>query len=104
MLEAKMQQTCTLKKLLDGVFLIPTLDDLSWTLPTDRRHRVIPAVKEHVADANFQCDDEGIKLQARVNSHVALVSLNLETNALKRYRYATTPCGLASNSRVAPQS
>ncbi|KAK4334091.1 Proliferating cell nuclear antigen [Rhodotorula toruloides] len=43
-------------------------------------------VKELVTDANFDCSDEGIKLQAMDNSHVALVSLNLAKTGFSEYR------------------
>ncbi|KAI5480477.1 proliferating cell nuclear antigen (pcna) [Pseudohyphozyma bogoriensis] len=61
MLEARLQQAETLKKVLD-------------------------AVKELVTDANFDCSDEGIKLQAMDNSHVALVSLQLNSSGFQDYR------------------
>ncbi|BGP24168.1 proliferating cell nuclear antigen [Rhodotorula toruloides] len=61
MLEAKLEQAELLKKILD-------------------------AVKELVTDANFDCSDEGIKLQAMDNSHVALVSLNLAKTGFSEYR------------------
>ncbi|KAG8832677.1 proliferating cell nuclear antigen [Serendipita sp. 399] len=46
----------------------------------------VTAVKELVTDANFDCDDEGIRLQAMDNSHVALVSLNLKSEGFEEYR------------------
>ncbi|KAK0188226.1 proliferating cell nuclear antigen, N-terminal domain-containing protein [Armillaria mellea] len=61
MLEAKLQEASVLKKLLD-------------------------AIKELVTDANFECNEEGINLQAMDNSHVALVSVLLEAPGFKRYR------------------
>ncbi|GAA6064738.1 hypothetical protein JCM10212_005317 [Sporobolomyces blumeae] len=61
MLEAKLEQAELLKKILD-------------------------AIKELVTDANFDCSDEGIKLQAMDNSHVALVSLNLAKSGFNEYR------------------
>ncbi|TFK37662.1 proliferating cell nuclear antigen, N-terminal domain-containing protein [Crucibulum laeve] len=61
MLEAKLAEAGTLKKLLD-------------------------AIKELVTDANFECNEEGINLQAMDNSHVALVAVNLEAVGFKRYR------------------
>ncbi|KAF5380186.1 hypothetical protein D9615_006185 [Tricholomella constricta] len=61
MLEAKLSEAGTLKKLLD-------------------------AIKELVTDANFECNEEGITLQAMDNSHVALVSVLLEATGFKRYR------------------
>ncbi|KAG6907678.1 hypothetical protein DXG01_007781 [Tephrocybe rancida] len=61
MLEAKLAEAGTLKKLLE-------------------------AIKELVTDANFECNEEGITLQAMDNSHVALVSVLLEATGFKRYR------------------
>ncbi|KAG7444254.1 proliferating cell nuclear antigen [Guyanagaster necrorhizus] len=61
MLEAKLQEASVLKKLLD-------------------------AIKELVTDANFECNEEGINLQAMDNSHVALVAVLLEAPGFKRYR------------------
>ncbi|RDB30609.1 Proliferating cell nuclear antigen [Hypsizygus marmoreus] len=61
MLEAKLAEAGTLKKLLD-------------------------AIKELVTDANFECNEEGITLQAMDNSHVALVAVLLEATGFKRYR------------------
>ncbi|KAJ7367741.1 proliferating cell nuclear antigen, N-terminal domain-containing protein [Mycena albidolilacea] len=61
MLEAKLAEAGTLKKLLD-------------------------AIKELVTDANFECNEEGLNLQAMDNSHVALVSVHLEAAGFKRYR------------------
>ncbi|GAA6013970.1 hypothetical protein JCM10207_000189 [Rhodosporidiobolus poonsookiae] len=48
--------------------------------------KVLDAVKELVTDANFDCSDEGIKLQAMDNSHVALVSLELQRSGFAKYR------------------
>ncbi|KAF8211701.1 proliferating cell nuclear antigen, N-terminal domain-containing protein [Mycena galopus ATCC 62051] len=61
MLEAKLAEASTLKKLLD-------------------------AIKELVTDANFECNEEGLNLQAMDNSHVALVSVHLEAAGFKRFR------------------
>ncbi|GAA5834702.1 hypothetical protein JCM11251_003637 [Rhodosporidiobolus azoricus] len=63
-------------------------------LPTDEARlesaellkKILDAVKELVTDANFDCTDEGIKLQAMDNSHVALVSLNLAKSGFEKYR------------------
>ncbi|BGP39503.1 proliferating cell nuclear antigen [Rhodotorula kratochvilovae] len=52
----------------------------------DLLKKVLDAVKELVTDANFDCSDEGIKLQAMDNSHVALVSLNLVRSGFTQYR------------------
>ncbi|EKM56375.1 uncharacterized protein PHACADRAFT_253458 [Phanerochaete carnosa HHB-10118-sp] len=61
MLEAKLSEAGILKRLLD-------------------------AIKELVADANFECTEEGITLQAMDNSHVALVAVKLNATGFKRYR------------------
>ena len=39
-----------------------------------------------MTDANFECNDEGINLQAMDNSHVALVSVLIQASGFKRYR------------------
>lgn len=44
------------------------------------------AIKELVTDANFECNEEGLNLQAMDNSHVALVAVYLEAAGFKRYR------------------
>ena len=46
----------------------------------------LAAIKELVTDANFECNDEGINLQAMDNSHVALVSVKLERVGFANYR------------------
>ncbi|KAL9708721.1 proliferating cell nuclear antigen [Leucoagaricus gongylophorus] len=61
MLEAKLREAAILKKLLD-------------------------AIKELVTDANFECNEEGINLQAMDNSHVALVAVQLEAAGFRSYR------------------
>ncbi|KAI6102294.1 proliferating cell nuclear antigen, N-terminal domain-containing protein [Pisolithus croceorrhizus] len=61
MFEAKLQQAALLKRLLDSV-------------------------KELVTDANFECNEEGINLQAMDNSHVALVAVKLDAEGFKKYR------------------
>ncbi|ODQ52330.1 proliferating cell nuclear antigen [Saitoella complicata NRRL Y-17804] len=61
MLEARLAQAAVLKKTLD-------------------------AIKELVTDANFDCSDGGISLQAMDNSHVALVSLLLRADGFEPYR------------------
>ncbi|KIK61540.1 hypothetical protein GYMLUDRAFT_73051 [Collybiopsis luxurians FD-317 M1] len=61
MLEARLAEASVLKKLLD-------------------------AIKELVTDANFECSEEGITLQAMDNSHVALVAVKLVQNGFKKYR------------------
>ncbi|KAE9399905.1 proliferating cell nuclear antigen [Gymnopus androsaceus JB14] len=61
MLEAKLEDAGILKKLID-------------------------AIKELVTDANFECSEEGITLQAMDNSHVALVAVKLVQSGFKKYR------------------
>ncbi|KIJ19650.1 hypothetical protein PAXINDRAFT_109109 [Paxillus involutus ATCC 200175] len=61
MLEARLQETALLKRLLDSI-------------------------KELVTEANFECNEEGINLQAMDNSHVALVAVRLEAAGFKKYR------------------
>jgi len=86
MLEAKLSEAGTLKKLLDGVVVSYTS-----LFPKNTDHRVFfsflfSAIKELVTDANFECNEEGIVLQAMDNSHVALVSVKFQAPAFKRYR------------------
>ncbi|EJC98335.1 proliferating cell nuclear antigen [Fomitiporia mediterranea MF3/22] len=61
MLEAKLSDAVLLKKLLDSI-------------------------KELVTDANFECNEEGLKLQAMDNSHVALVAVSLKADGFVKYR------------------
>ncbi|TID04829.1 Putative proliferating cell nuclear antigen, PCNA, DNA clamp superfamily [Colletotrichum destructivum] len=48
--------------------------------------KVVDAIKDLVQDCNFDCNDSGIMLQAMDNSHVALVSMALKTEAFSPYR------------------
>ncbi|KAF8552672.1 proliferating cell nuclear antigen [Imleria badia] len=74
MLEAKLEEAALLKRLLDSV-------------------------KELVTDANFECNEEGINLQAMDNSHVALVAVHLEASGFKKYRCdRPMPLGVNLNS------
>ncbi|PSN63036.1 proliferating cell nuclear antigen [Corynespora cassiicola Philippines] len=61
MLEARLEESVTLKKVVD-------------------------AIKDLVQDCNFDCNDSGIALQAMDNSHVALVSMLLKSEAFAVYR------------------
>ncbi|KAF9162627.1 proliferating cell nuclear antigen [Actinomortierella ambigua] len=61
MLEARLQTAALLKKILE-------------------------AVKELITDANFDCSDNGIALQAMDNSHVALVAMLLRQEGFEPYR------------------
>ena len=78
MLEAKLDQAALLKKLLDGNFRC------SWQY--DHSDASLSAIKELVTDANFECNEEGIHLQAMDNSHVALVAVKLENTGFRKYR------------------
>lgn len=48
--------------------------------------KLLDAAKEVVPDANFECNDEGINLQAMDNSHVALVSVLIKAKGFERFR------------------
>ncbi|CAJ0835036.1 4356_t:CDS:2 [Entrophospora sp. SA101] len=48
--------------------------------------KLLEAIKELVTDANFDCSETGIALQAMDNSHVALVSLLLSNEIFSTYR------------------
>lgn len=48
--------------------------------------QVVDAIKDLVADCNFDCNDSGIALQAMDNSHVALVSMILKTDSFDNFR------------------
>ncbi|BFZ53539.1 proliferating cell nuclear antigen [Savitreella phatthalungensis] len=48
--------------------------------------RVLDSVRELVTDANFDCNDSGISLQAMDNSHVALVAMQLKEDMFEPYR------------------
>ncbi|KAH9888233.1 proliferating cell nuclear antigen [Xylariomycetidae sp. FL2044] len=61
MLEAKLEEAQSLKKIVD-------------------------AIKDLVQDCNFDCNDSGIALQAMDNSHVALVSMLYKAEAFQPYR------------------
>ncbi|KAF2278145.1 proliferating cell nuclear antigen [Westerdykella ornata] len=48
--------------------------------------KVVEAIKDLVQDCNFDCNDSGIALQAMDNSHVALVSMLLRSDAFSPFR------------------
>ncbi|KAF1969197.1 proliferating cell nuclear antigen [Bimuria novae-zelandiae CBS 107.79] len=48
--------------------------------------KVVDAIKDLVQDCNFDCNDSGIALQAMDNSHVALVSMLLQSAAFEIFR------------------
>lgn len=90
MLEARLEQAVLLKKLLDCMFIILQIHILLI---------LNLAIKELVTDANFECAEDGIKLQAMDNSHVALVAVELGANGFKKYRCdRPMPLGVNLNS------
>ncbi|KAG9301516.1 hypothetical protein G9A89_008368 [Geosiphon pyriformis] len=61
--------------------------------------KILEAVKELVTDANFDCSESGIGLQAMDNSHVALVSVMLRAEGFDPYRCdRNMPLGVNLNS------
>ncbi|KAH7100365.1 proliferating cell nuclear antigen, N-terminal domain-containing protein [Auriculariales sp. MPI-PUGE-AT-0066] len=48
--------------------------------------KLLDSIKELVTDANFECNEEGLKLQAMDNSHVALVSVQLTKDGFSKFR------------------
>ena len=48
--------------------------------------RVLDAIKDLVTEANFDCNTEGISLQAMDTSRVALVSFFLQAESFEEYR------------------
>lgn len=60
---------------------------------------MLDSIKELVTDANFECNEEGINLQAMDNSHVALVAVKLDATGFKKYRCdRPMPLGVNLNS------
>jgi len=49
----------------------------------DLLKKILDAVGTMITDANFEVNEEGVKLQAMDNSHVALVSLELQKGAFE---------------------
>jgi proliferating cell nuclear antigen len=48
--------------------------------------KILEAVKDLVSDANFNCNESGIGLQAMDGSHVALISMQLESAGFDHFR------------------
>merc|ERR1711934_488604 len=71
MLEARIAQGSTLKKLIE-------------------------AMKDLVTEANFDCDASGISLQAMDSSHVSLVAMQLKSDGFEHYR-CDRNCSLGMN-------
>ncbi|MBW0549657.1 hypothetical protein O181_089372 [Austropuccinia psidii MF-1] len=47
---------------------------------------VLDSIRELVSDVNFDCEEDGMKLQAMDNSHVALVAVQLASGGFSQYR------------------
>ncbi|KDN49567.1 proliferating cell nuclear antigen [Tilletiaria anomala UBC 951] len=65
--------------------------------------RVLDSVSALITDANFDCSDEGIHLQAMDNSHVALSAIELRADGFDPYRCdrpMTIGISLASLSKI----
>lgn len=61
--------------------------------------KILESIKDLVNDANFDCSDQGIALQAMDNSHVALVSMLLRSDGFDPYRCdRNIPLGINLNS------
>ena len=58
--------------------------------------KIIGAIGDLVQDANFECDAEGMRLQAMDSSHVSLVSLWLAKDAFSNFQ-CDKPCSLGIN-------
>lgn len=48
--------------------------------------KILEAIKELVTDANFDCNSNGISLQAMDSSHVSLVAMLLRSDGFDHYR------------------
>ena len=48
--------------------------------------RVLDAIRDLVEHANFDCSEEGLRLQAMDSSHVALSAVELRADGFEEYR------------------
>jgi len=48
--------------------------------------KILDAIKDLVSDANFECTQQGLQLQAMDSSHVALVCLDLKAEGFEYFR------------------
>merc|ERR1712205_60611 len=48
--------------------------------------KLIEALKDLVTEANFDCDEQGITLQAMDSSHVSLCAMQLKADGFEHYR------------------
>uniref|UniRef100_A0A7S3GHV2 DNA sliding clamp PCNA n=1 Tax=Palpitomonas bilix TaxID=652834 RepID=A0A7S3GHV2_9EUKA len=48
--------------------------------------KILEAIKDLITEANFDCSDQGISLQAMDSSHVSLVALVLNSEGFEHYR------------------
>lgn len=51
--------------------------------------KVIEAIRELVVDANLECTDTGITMQAMDSSHVSLCALSIKSEGFDHFRYLT---------------
>lgn len=86
MLESRLNEAQTLKRLLEGKFAPGKCLVFRRGFVLIGRNPKHLAIKDLVTDGNFDCDEEGIKLQAMDNSHVALVSVHLKVEGFSDYR------------------
>eukprot|EP00917_Polyrhabdina_sp_WS-2016_P014427 GHVP01031540.1.p1 GENE.GHVP01031540.1~~GHVP01031540.1.p1 ORF type:complete len:209 (+),score=40.64 GHVP01031540.1:31-657(+) len=61
-----------------------------------RFKRIVDALKDSVNEINFECDEEGIKVQAMDDSHVGLVALTLHHSYFDRFN-CDTPMTVGTN-------
>lgn len=47
---------------------------------------IVDAIRETIGEANFEISSSGMELQAMDSSHVALVSLRLDSEGFEQYR------------------
>jgi len=48
--------------------------------------KIIEAIRELVVDANLECNESGITMQAMDSSHVSLCALNLKAEGFDHFR------------------
>lgn len=48
--------------------------------------KILDAVKDLVTEASWECTTNGMSLQAMDTSHVSLVTVNLQSEAFKKFR------------------
>lgn len=69
--------------------------------PNPTRTPDLAAITGLVSEANFECSETGIALQAMDNSHVALVTVELKANEFEHYRCdRNIPLGISVSDGV----